>query len=194
MVWSAKSWINVLSCGSYKRWPSTPVTMTTVSSWDEFLRDNLLQSNLFCGVCLISQLGEVVHTYRQLQNFTEKDTQQFLLAFRTTSQTAEQEVVQRGFVLRQGAKSTSFKIYTKTYCSIYCTSSDKKQGLIISRIPYGILICLYIYPVTAAKAVKEAELFCDKLRAWLLMIPIYCLDALFLWFFCLSLQIPNALP
>ena len=45
------------------------------------------------------------------------ETSQFLQAFKTMSQAAEQEVVQRGFTLSlQGHRMAQFKVYSKTYC------------------------------------------------------------------------------
>jgi hypothetical protein len=45
--------------------------IAAVSLFKIVFSENLLQGNLFCGVCLISQLGEIVYSYKQLQNLTE---------------------------------------------------------------------------------------------------------------------------
>ncbi|KAK7103896.1 hypothetical protein V1264_018701 [Littorina saxatilis] len=91
--------------------------MASVPSWDDFVEENLLHSNLFCGVCLLSQLGDIVYTFGQLTNLSEGETRQFLRAFQMTSQKAEQKIMEEGFTLTfLGEKQTQFKIYSKTFC------------------------------------------------------------------------------
>lgn len=141
--------------------------MATVPSWDEFITEHLLYNSLFCGACLLSQHGEKVYTHGHLSNLSQEETQQFISAFRTSSQAADQEVMQTGFCLTStGNRGTrQFKIYSKTFTSMYSTSSDGQMGLTVNKLPYGVLICLFTNSVTAAKAVKQVEQFCDRLRS-----------------------------
>ncbi|KAL8617602.1 hypothetical protein ACOMHN_033148 [Nucella lapillus] len=139
--------------------------MAAVPAWEEYVKDHLLNSNLFCGVCLLSQHGEIVYTFGQLHTLPQGEAKQFVNAFKATSAAANEEQVQRGFsVTSTGHRTAHFKIYSKTFCSIYGTSSDNRLGLTVNKLPYGVLVCLHAYPVTAARAVKQVELFCDKLR------------------------------
>ncbi|XP_076441829.1 uncharacterized protein LOC143280929 [Babylonia areolata] len=139
--------------------------MAVVPSWDDFAKDHLLHSNLFSGVCLLSKHGDIVYTFGQLHSLTQAEAKQFVEAFSSTSVAANEARIQRGFsVTPTGQRTAQFKIYSNTFCNIYCTSSDNRLGLTVNKLPYGVLVCLYSYPTTAAMAVKQVELFCDKLR------------------------------
>ncbi|XP_025105807.1 uncharacterized protein LOC112571189 isoform X2 [Pomacea canaliculata] len=141
--------------------------MAAAPSWDEFVTEHLLQSGLFSGVCLLSPQGESIYTYGSLQHLFKDDAQQFLRAFRTISKKAEEETIQKGFHLSLdlSLKNKVFKIYHKTYTSIYSVSTDNQMGLLVSKLPYAVMVCVYSSPVTSAKAVKQLEYFCDKMHS-----------------------------
>ena len=60
--------------------------------------------------------------------------------------------------------NTHFVIHTTSSTSLYAISKRKRMGLIVSNLPFGVLINVYRKPVIAQQAVPLVERFCDRLK------------------------------
>ncbi|XP_067680498.1 uncharacterized protein [Haliotis asinina] len=137
-----------------------------VPTWDTFIHSNLLSAGIVSGVCLAAQHGVPIYTHGELDNLEQADLQQFLPVFRSISSQHTESILEAGFMIpSKGGKTTEFKVYQKTYCSVYATSVGNTEGLIVSNLPHGILLCTYRHPVQPGIAIKHVEQFCDQLRA-----------------------------
>ncbi|XP_048240842.1 uncharacterized protein LOC124140665 isoform X2 [Haliotis rufescens] len=137
-----------------------------VPTWDAFVKSNLLSAGIVSGVCLSAQHGVPIYTHGDLDALEQADLQQFLPVFRSPSSQHTEGILEAGFTIStRGGKTMEFKVYQKTYCSVYATSPGNTEGLIISNLPHGVLLCTYRHPVQPGIAIKHVEQFCDLLRA-----------------------------
>ncbi|XP_064603769.1 uncharacterized protein LOC135469158 isoform X2 [Liolophura sinensis] len=127
--------------------------------------DQLLSLGVASGVVLMSHLGTVSYSYGDLTNVSQEELKQFVSQFDQHPKPEENFPAEPGYVLSIGGQETRFKIFKKTYCSIYCTTKGHNSGLVIGNLPHGILLCTYHRPVHSVQATQTIEAFCNKLRA-----------------------------
>ncbi|KAK2190644.1 hypothetical protein NP493_72g03036 [Ridgeia piscesae] len=127
----------------------------------------LLKHGLLDGVSLITPQGKCIYSKGCLTDVAETAWRQFTDVFRYATPKHDEEMCQRGFQLPQGDKPPlQFKVFKKTFCSMYATSESKREGLIACSLPYGTLICVFSSVRHPANAViVHVENFCDSLRA-----------------------------
>ncbi|XP_041354510.1 uncharacterized protein LOC121372285 [Gigantopelta aegis] len=139
---------------------------SNIPQWEDFVKADLLTSGLISGVSLITDQGVPVYSHGDLSHLQKNDLQQFSTVFKSASQEKEDALLLKGFTVtwRDGTQ-THMKIYEKTHCSIYATGPGNCDGLTVSNLPYGILICTFHHPVQQGQAIQLVECFSNKLRA-----------------------------
>ncbi|XP_064621177.1 uncharacterized protein LOC135484042 [Lineus longissimus] len=129
---------------------SLPMSSKDNSDWEEFSKAHLLKQGILDGVALLSLHGIGIYTYGLMDSVEQSNWGQFSKLFHYSCGPQEQDLVNQGFklVLANG-RIVSYKIYNKSFCSAYCTSEGGEDGLIVSRLPCGILVCSYaVVPFT----------------------------------------------
>ncbi|BFZ11712.1 hypothetical protein BsWGS_14751 [Bradybaena similaris] len=132
-----------------------------VSRWQQFITENLLQSNLFSGVCLISNQKEVIYAYGTLKAIDKTGIEQ-LNVF--ASRKSEESSAFLKLHLSAAARTFNFRVYYRTHISVYATTTGNQSGLTISRLPHGIFVTMFQKPTVSHKAITLVEGFTDKLR------------------------------
>ncbi|CAH1791395.1 unnamed protein product [Owenia fusiformis] len=136
-----------------------------IKDWSSFVKDGLLDSGLFSGVGLITKQSKPTYTYGSLTDIEQSCWKQFCDLFQLWSSTNEQVTSKNQLSLTfKDSKHVSYKIYKKTFCSVYATSERNQEGLVVCNLPYGILIVTHSQPQPGVKAIKLIEQFCDQLR------------------------------
>ncbi|XP_074663067.1 uncharacterized protein LOC141915442 [Tubulanus polymorphus] len=142
-------------------------------NWNKYITEKLLKKGLLNGVCLTSPHGHCLYEYGILSNTgTENDWSLFSRAFPDPD-----AALMNGFEISLNYNYTGtlmnnrlykqkYKVYKQTYCSMYATVVGGYDGLIVCKLPYGLLICTFFGGLNSPHSVvKEVESFCDKLRA-----------------------------
>lgn len=132
------------------------------TSWEIFVFDNLLKSDLFSGVCLLSNQGNIIYSHGHLTKLKQTETQQFFHSFNCGTF----EPCHRSFnlSLKREGKQESFKIYYRTHISLYATSAGNRSGLTVNKCQHGIFLTLFHKPVDFFKAISAVETFTGMLR------------------------------
>ncbi|XP_005093764.1 uncharacterized protein LOC101859084 isoform X2 [Aplysia californica] len=132
------------------------------STWETFVSDNLLDSNLFSGVCLLSNQRDVIFSHGSLTKLSQAEIDQFFQSFSC----GETDPCYRSFHLSAGKAqgSESYKIYYRTHISLYATSAGNRSGLTVSKLEQGIFLTLFHKPVLPQRAISVVERFTGMLR------------------------------
>ncbi|KAL5008255.1 hypothetical protein ScPMuIL_013836 [Solemya velum] len=140
--------------------------MSKPPSWKQFVTGKLLCHNVLSGVVLMSCQAQPFYTFGELEHLTPEDLKQFLNAFTHPQRDDGSKTSPRSFHIRTSHTDyMDFKVYQKSYCSIYATSEGSSDGLVICNLPYGLLVCTYHRPIQDGHAIQVIENFCDLLRA-----------------------------
>lgn len=138
-----------------------------IPSWEQFVEGHLLQDGVISGVCLVSNLGQILYQSGEMAELAETEVNQFLRHFLSTNvDDDEGTLMQRGFCLTLKGASTMFHINRKTKSSVYAIGDGTRMALLLGNLPHGVLLCSY-FPTNenTGRAVKRFELACNLLRS-----------------------------
>ncbi|KAL4238907.1 hypothetical protein ACF0H5_003614 [Mactra antiquata] len=131
--------------------------------FEQFISENLIKSNLISGSLLLSKQGHVMYKYGDLKNLSQENIAQLLGLFDRVSDTESYADKDVNLSSSKGRK-IKYKVYHKTFSSMYATSSEGNGGLTVCNLPYGVLVCTYDSHTRVGEAVKAIEYFCDIMR------------------------------
>lgn len=133
--------------------------------WNTFIKEGLLQLGLVDGLVVVTQHGNVVEEFGELSGVPESDWSSLSVMFKYSNQKHDEQICKNGVQLHTKRGLINYRIFQKTFTSIYGVSRDDCSGLIISNLPYGTLIASYSNLTTCSgDVIKAVERFCDRLR------------------------------
>lgn len=141
--------------------------MSVIASpvFEQFIAEKLISTGVVSGALLLSRHGQVLFKYGELKHTLKTDHTQFLLLFDVMSDLAPDHSHQHELTLSSSAgHKTTYKVYQKTYSSVYGTCCSGNGGITVCNLPYGVLICTYNAHTRTGDAVKAIEKFCDAMR------------------------------
>jgi len=130
------------------------------TAWDKLVSENLLNSNLFSGVCLLSNEKTDIYSWGNLTQLSQVDIATCFAIFCNSESCGSFSVT----VVDDKEQIESFNIYHKTHISIYGTSTGKKCGIIVSRLQHGLLVATFTNRVQSHQAISAVERFTGMLR------------------------------
>ncbi|XP_045168231.1 uncharacterized protein LOC123531390 [Mercenaria mercenaria] len=134
-------------------------------AFEQFIQESLINSGVVSGALLLSRHGHVLYKYGDLLHISKADHSQFLPLFDAVSELNPDSVHHQDLCVTSNlGHETTYKVYQKTFNSMYATCSKGSGGLTVCNLPYGILVCTYSGHTRAGDAVKAIEKFCDIMR------------------------------